>query len=140
MSSLVDGFRKVLDTPGGIGLGLVGPRAGLYGPEAKRYHVESSFLQIALELSIAGLLLYLLSWFSTVLGGLVDASSSRFNQAEADWGRFLVAVLCAQIVAYLFLPTIVSLQTGALIWSVLGVTATRGVLQARSSAPEEAVG
>jgi hypothetical protein len=122
LSSLVDGFWKTVEAPGGIGLGVVGPRAGLYGANAKQYHVESSFLQIAIELGAPGLLLYLSGWLAAIGAGLADSSRRRRNNGDADWGRFLVSVLSAQIVAYFFLPTIVSLQTGAIVWSVLGVS------------------
>jgi hypothetical protein len=116
--SIVEGFGTVLRFPEGFGLGLVGPRAGLYGGAQKLYHVESSYLQIALEAGLPAILLYALAMLATLTASWIDAASIG---AYRQLGIAVTVVLAAAIGAYIFLPTIVSLQTGTLIWAVVGM-------------------
>ena len=121
VQSIADGIREVSQYPAGMGLGLVGPRAGLYGREGKKFHVESSFLQIAAESGLAGLTLYLLAWGATFLAVLLDALVRHRDPERRRWARVAAACLAAQGAAFVFLPTIVSLQTGVIVWTQVGL-------------------
>jgi len=118
--SLMAGTWELIDHPAGLGLGVVGPRAGLYGRAGKVYHVESSYLQLGLEAGVVGLLIYALSWV-TMFGGLLTDLGLHLGPERGQWARVGLVILCAQGIAFAFLPTIVSLQTGAIVWCFLGL-------------------
>jgi hypothetical protein len=121
VESIAEGVREVSQYPAGMGLGLVGPRAGLYGREGKKFHVESSFLQIAAETGLAGLVLYLLAWGVTFLAVATDAVSAQRDRERRSWAGVAAGCMAAQAAAFVFLPTIVSLQTGVLVWTQVGL-------------------
>lgn len=114
LESLAEGWEAMRRHAVGFGLGTVGPRA-----RVEIIHVESSFLQVGLEAGIAGMLLYLLAWAATTWGALLRADSAVGT--ERRWALITLGILVAQAGAYVFLPTIVSLQTGALIFAHVGI-------------------
>ncbi len=122
VSSLVAGVRSSITHPTGFGLGMVGPRAGRYGAASKVSHVESSYLQLAMEAGLAALVLFALAWCAIVGAMAADAAGGRRPARAAEAGLGL-AVLCAQATAFAFLPIILSLQTGALVWAHVGLLA-----------------
>jgi len=118
--SLIAGTKELVEHPAGLGLGVVGPRAGLYGRAGKAYHVESSYLQLGLEAGLTGLLIYALSWVGT-LAALFTDLGLHIGSERGQWARIGLAVLCAQGIAFAFLPNIVSLQIGAIVWCFVGL-------------------
>ena len=72
---------------------------------------------------MAGMVLYVLAWLATSWGALLRVDS-REDENERRWAMVALGILVAQAGAYLFLPTIVSLQTGALVFAHVGVVAT----------------
>jgi hypothetical protein len=69
------------------------------------------------------------------MAALADASARDRQSERARWGRLLAATLSAQATAYLFLPTIVSLQTGTIVWAQLGITMTALAVETPSPRP-----
>lgn len=137
VSSILQGahlFRGHLE---GFGLGRVGPRAELYSHgQGRQVHVESSYFQIGLETGIVGMALYVTALLATLLAAVAYASAAE-GVEERAWGRVMVGIFVAQISGYLFLPTIVSLQTATLVWAYVGLlSGARALSSAASDAPE----
>jgi hypothetical protein len=119
--SLLEGLRRSLMNPQGIGLGRVGSRAGLYGNAGRAFSVESTYLLLALEIGWLGLSVVVLALLAAIGGALRLASDRASAAADQQWARVAAAIIVAQVTVYVFLPTIEVLQTGVLVWAHLGL-------------------
>jgi hypothetical protein len=116
----LDALRFLVSHPAGVGMGLVGPRQGFGFPTVAAFHVEGSLLQIAMEMGVWGLGVYLAlmlislrrAWFKVAaLSSAVMRVSSI--AAVAGWAGALVALV--------FLPLMQALPLMAWLWFLLGL-------------------
>jgi hypothetical protein len=118
--SLRDGFQRALMDPQGVGLGRVGSRAGLYGTESRVFMVESAYLLIALELGWLGLSIVVLAIMLAIVGALALAGDRRASADDRRWASVAAALFIAEATVFIFLPSIETLSTGAIVWAHLG--------------------
>ncbi|HZS62149.1 MAG TPA: hypothetical protein VFA43_22960 [Gemmatimonadaceae bacterium] len=118
--SLRDGLQRALMDPQGVGLGRVGSRAGLYGSESRVFMVESAYLLIAMELGWLGLSIVVLAIGLAIVGALALAADRRTARDDRRWASVAAALFVAQATVFIFLPSIETLSTGAIVWAHLG--------------------
>ena len=118
--SLRDGLQRALMDPQGVGLGRVGSRAGLYGDESRVFMVESAYLLIAMELGWIGLSIAGLAILLAIAGALALAADRRTKPDDRRWACVSAALFIAQATVFIFLPSIETLSTGAIVWAHLG--------------------
>jgi hypothetical protein len=126
----VDAVRYLLAHPAGVGMGLVAPKGALSLLAVQaRYHVEGSLLQIAMEMGVWGLALWLALFVAGVLHAgrqfrVVDSPSLRIvtGAAAAGWAGSLGA--------FVFLPLMQSISLMVWLWFLLGVACSADEIEA----------
>jgi len=112
-------LEVLLDNPGGVGMGLVGPRSGAFFPEQPAFHVEGSVFQIAFEMGIWGLGLWAL--FAVVIGVWAVRG---WRRAEVPLDRAMVGTALGGGLGLsfvlLFLPLMQSMPLMSWMWFLLG--------------------
>jgi O-antigen ligase len=110
----------ILDHPAGIGMGMAGPRALKFANEVNIEHVESSYLQMMMEIGILPTLfvlavLLLMVWtLRRQRGRLGDPFFEAINvAAQASW--------LGALVAFSFLPLMQDLQLLGYLWVVAAI-------------------
>jgi O-antigen ligase len=110
----------ILEHPAGIGMGMAGPRALRFANEVNIQHVESSYLQMMMEIGIIGTLfvvavLLLMVWtLRRQRGRLGDPFFEAINvAAQASW--------LGALVAFTFLPLMQDLQLLGYLWVVAAI-------------------
>lgn len=110
----------ILEHPAGIGMGMAGPRALKFANEVSIEHVESSYLQMMMEIGIFGTLfvvgvLLLMVWtLRRQRGRSGDPFFEAINvAAQASW--------LGALVAFTFLPLMQDLQLLGYLWVVAAI-------------------
>lgn len=110
----------IIDHPAGIGMGMAGPRALKFANEVSIEHVESSYLQMMMEIGIPGTLfvvavLLLMVWtLRRQRGRIGDPFFEAINiAAQAAW--------LGALVAFAFLPLMQDLQLLGYLWVVAAI-------------------
>ncbi len=123
-------IRFLATNPGGVGMGFVEPKGALYlmSIEAK-YHVEGSLFQIAMEMGVWGLALWLAFWGSCLAilwrawANLRDPALKVFvGTAFASW--------VGALVAFVFLPLMQSVSLMVWLWFLLGLGVSADAVEA----------
>ena len=124
-------WQVLLDNPGGVGMGLVGPRSGAFFPEQPAFHVEGSVFQIALEMGVLAAAL----WGAFVVLAIVWAIRGWRNAGvaldRALTGTAIAGWLGLGIVL-LFLPLMQSMPLMSWMWFLLGYAVHLGRSRAHS--------
>ena len=116
----VEAIAYLAEHPQGVGMGLVGPREGIFFQSVQAsFHVEGSLFQIAMEMGVWTLLIWLV-----FLGAvLVSIARNRLQLKNGDLrtmaGTALAGWLGA-LVAFLILPLMQSLVLMSWLWFLLG--------------------
>jgi hypothetical protein len=105
--------------PEGVGMGFVGPRQGFFFPQPMKFSVEGSLFQIAMEMGVWGLFIWLIFWFlglqrllhirSKISDGLLK---TIVTTAFTGWVTALIV--------FLFLPLMQSLTLMSWLWFFFG--------------------
>lgn len=119
----LSGVRHLIAHPAGVGLGLVEPKGALSLMQVGGvFHVEGSLLQIAEEMGVWGLALWLVFW-----AGLLAQASRAWGRLRTGPLRAITATAFAgwigSLVAFTFLPLMQSISLMVWLWFLLG-TAT----------------
>jgi hypothetical protein len=117
----LDAARFLIENPGGVGMGMVEPKGALTLMAAESmYHVEGSLFQIAMEMGVWGLAVWLLFWGACLI------------RIWREWGELKqpdLKVLAATaftswigaLVAFVFLPLMQSISLMVWLWFLLGI-------------------
>ena len=120
MQDKVEALSFVLQHPAGIGMGQAGPRDGLFFPEVAGYDVESSLFQIALDMGIWGLALWL-----ALIGWLWSAFWKTWQGSTSSEVRVVAAIATClwpgYVLAFLFLPLMQSMALMSWLWFLSGI-------------------
>ncbi len=119
----VEGLQVLLRSPAGIGMGQVGPRDGLFFPEVSPYTVESSLLQIAMDMGIYGLLMWL-AFFIWLLVELWRGWSADNPPAPRFFATTIFCLWPGYLLAFIFLPLMQSLALMGWLWALSGLGIT----------------
>jgi len=117
----LEAIRYLAANPGGVGMGFVEPKGALYlmAIEAK-YHVEGSLFQIAMEMGVWGLALWLAFW-----GSCLAVLWRAWDRVGDPTLRVFVGTAFASwvgaLVAFVFLPLMQSVSLMVWLWFLLGV-------------------
>ena len=115
----------LLEDPGGVGMGLVGPRIGAFFPEQPAFHVEGSIFQIAFEMGVWGAAL----WISFAVAVFISALRG-WKRAEDPLDRALVGTAVGGGLGLsfvlLFLPLMQSMTLMSWMWFLLGYAVQLG--------------
>lgn len=121
-SSIQHTIAFIAEHPLGIGTGMVGERALQFADEAAVEHTESSYLQVAMELGIPGLLLLLIT-----LGALLAALWRMRSRASSRGDPWSVAVVelalvfwIGAMVDFVFTPLLQNLLAAGYLWWAAG--------------------
>ena len=117
----MEALQYLIKHPAGVGMGLVEPKGALILIKSEAlFHVEGSLFQIAMEMSVWGLALWLLFWGA----GLFQIWRSWPNLKEPSLkvltGTALTGWLGA-LVAFLFLPLMQSISLMVWLWFLIGL-------------------
>jgi O-antigen ligase len=119
----VEALQYLVDHPGGVGFGLVGPRIGMFFPSPSdvAFHIEGSIFQIAFELGVVGLTFWLIflavcTWFGWKAWMAISSTEMQAVAAVAIAGGI------GSLVVFLFIPLMQSLTMMAWMWFFLGLT------------------
>ena len=116
--------------PGGVGMGLAGPRIGAFFPEVPAFHAEGSLFQIALDMGVLGLLLWLafvLSLMILVVRKLRSTEQPLLHAIQTT----TIAGWIGGLFVFLILPLMQSMTLMSWMWFLLGLglnTSIPGVL------------
>lgn len=139
----IEAISFLTKNPGGVGMGLVGPRQGFGFPAQAAYHVEGSLLQIAMEMGVWGLAVFfafLVLALRQVWRGWLKAQAP----IEASVKGTAFTGWLGALVAFTFLPLMQALPLMAWLWFLLGLgmsPSKAGVIdQSSSSVRPEASG
>ena len=119
----IEGVQDLLRSPAGIGMGQVGPRDGLFFPEVAPYNVESSLLQIGMDMGIYGLLM----WLTFITWVLVDLWRNWSTDTPPTIRLFAIITFClwpGYLLAFIFLPVMQSLALMGWLWALSGLGIT----------------
>ncbi|MGA9531475.1 MAG: hypothetical protein WBR18_02055 [Anaerolineales bacterium] len=115
--------------PAGVGMGMVGPRKGFGFPVVPLFHVEGSLFQIAMEMGIWGLAVFVVAVF---LGIARVASNMRQIRSEGMQiiTTLTIASWAGSLVAFLILPLMQALPLMAYLWFLLGFACSAKEIEA----------
>ncbi|MGB2897457.1 MAG: hypothetical protein WBB65_15015 [Anaerolineales bacterium] len=116
----LDAARFLIENPGGVGMGMVEPKGALTLMAAESlYHVEGSLFQIAIEMSILGLVIWLAFWCV----GLMQIWQ-MWGELKQPGLRVLTGTAFAgwigALVAFVFLPLMQSISLMVWLWFFFG--------------------
>lgn len=119
--------RFLVSNPAGVGMGMVEPKGALVLQSMEgTYHVEGSIFQIAMEMGVWGLLLWVLFWalaFKRIL--------RQWRAVAQPEVRVLVATAItgwlAALVSFLFLPLMQSISLMVWLWFLMGASIDVGM-------------
>ena len=117
----LDATRFLIANPGGVGMGMVEPKGALTLIASEPiYHVEGSLFQIAMEMSILGLGIWLAFWCVGLMNiwqmwGELKQPGLRVLTATAFTGWI------GALVAFVFLPLMQSISLMVWLWFFLGL-------------------
>jgi len=106
--------------PAGVGMGLVGPREGIFFPEQEAFHVEGSLFQIGMEMGVWGLALWL-AYLGAVLWATWRARQRTQHPLLRLTAGTAIAGWLGALVAFLFLPLMQAMVLMSWLWFLLGM-------------------
>ena len=109
--------------PLGPGMGLVGPREGAYFPKIKEYHVEGTLFQLAMDMSVVGLLMWLALWW-VALRRVWSAWRSARDPLLRLFNGLVFSAWIAALLTFLILPLMQSFSLMGWLWFFLGLSYT----------------
>ena len=117
----LNAIRFLIENPGGVGMGMVEPKGALTLIVAKSlFHVEGSLFQIAMEMSILGLGIWLAFWCV----GLMQIWQ-MWGELKQPGLRVLTGTAFAgwtgALVAFVFLPLMQSISLMVWLWFFFGL-------------------
>lgn len=116
----VKNIVTAIEHPLGVGFGLVGARATRFGADRQIYNTESYLLQMAMEIGLPGLLMFLLlaGWSFVLVYRNTFAVRSPFLRA---WGVTALAAIIAALTHAMFIPDLQDLTVGMYLWFFVGI-------------------
>ena len=105
--------------PEGVGMGFVGPRQGIFFPQSPKFSVEGSLFQIAMEMGVWGLLVWL-SFFFLGLRRLLNICSKIGDGLLRVIATTAFTGWVTALIVFLFLPMMQSLTLMSWLWFFLG--------------------
>jgi len=134
----VAAIQHLIANPGGVGMGMVEPKGAISLIEmGGLYHVEGSLFQIAEEMGVWGLALWLSFWALALIR--IARSWPRLSD---PWLRALSGTAFAAwlggLVAFLFLPLMQSISLMVWLWFLLGIAVAARRIEAFWVGREEA--
>jgi hypothetical protein len=126
----VEATRFLAQNPGGVGMGRVTPKGALIFQSIEAaYHVEGSLFQIAMEMGVWGLAI----WLAFIAMGL-GITYRNWRTVEAPLLRIITGTAftawLGALVAFLFLPLMQSISLMCWLWFLLGVGVSSGEIDA----------
>ncbi len=119
LTSQKTGLDSVLAKPAGQGLGSAGP-ASFFG--GTPLITENWYLQIAIEIGLVGLGLYI-AFIAMIASKMYISSQS--NSSDSIMSAFLFAVICGLAISSLFLHTLADSTLSILLFGLLGIQKAR---------------
>jgi hypothetical protein len=118
-----EALAYLVEHPGGVDLGTVGPRIGAFfpAPVDVAFHIEGSVFQIAFELGIYGLLVWIAFLAICLRQAWRAWAVARTPEMELT-AATAVAGWIGSVVVFLFIPLMQSLTMMAWMWFFLGYT------------------
>ena len=125
----MEAAQYLIEHPGGVGMGLVEPKGAfaLLALEAA-YHVEGSIFQIAMEMSVLGLALWLIFWVAALVRIAQGWPSLKNKYLRIVSGTALAGWIGA-LIAFLILPLMQSISLMVWLWFLLGLGVQSETLQ-----------
>jgi O-antigen ligase len=115
----------LLEDPGGVGMGLVGPRLGAFFPKEPAFHVEGSIFQIAFEMGGWGAALWVL-----FIGAALAEAYRGWRRADDPLDRAVTGTAIGGWLGFgvviLFLPLMQSMPLMSWMWFLLGYAVQLG--------------
>ena len=116
----LDAARFLIENPGGVGMGMVEPKGALALMAAESlYHVEGSLFQIAMEMGVWGLLVWLFFWGVCLTKIWKEWGGLKQPGFRVLTGTAFVGWIGA-LVAFIFLPLMQSVSLMVWLWFLLG--------------------
>jgi hypothetical protein len=115
----VGAIEFLVRQPAGVGMGLVGPREGIFFPAQEAFHVEGSLFQIGMEMGVWGLGLWL-AYLAAVLWATWRARQRTEHPLLRLTGGTAIAGWLGALVAFLFLPLMQAMVLMSWLWFLLG--------------------
>jgi O-antigen ligase len=117
----LDAARFLIENPGGVGMGMVEPKGALTLMATESlYHVEGSLFQIAMEMGVWGLVVWLLFW-----GACLTKIWREWGELKQPGLKVLAATAftgwIGALVAFVFLPLMQSISLRVWLWFLLGI-------------------
>ncbi len=117
----LDAARFLIENPGGVGMGMVEPKGALTLMATESlYHVEGSLFQIAMEMGVWGLVVWLLFW-----GACLTKIWREWGELKQPGLKVLAATAftgwIGALVAFVFLPLMQSISLMVWLWFLLGI-------------------
>jgi hypothetical protein len=116
----VEALQYLIKNPAGVGMGMVTPKGALILIETEAlFHVEGSLFQIAMEMGVWGLALWLLFW-----GACFIRIWREWPKLQDPFLKVMVGTALSgwvgALVAFLFLPLMQSISLMVWLWFLLG--------------------
>ena len=125
----VEAVQYLIENPGGVGMGLVGPKGAIALLSLEpAYHVEGSIFQIAMEMSVLGLALWLIFWIDSLVQIGRGWPSLEDKYLRIVSGTALASWIGA-LIAFLILPLMQSISLMVWLWFLLGIGVQSQALQ-----------
>lgn len=118
---VVEAVEYLFDQPQGVGMGLVEPKGALLLLTSEStFHVESSILQIAMEMGVWGLAAWLVFWSFALVKVFGNWGSIKEANLKALTGTAFVAWI-GSLAALAFMPLMQSIGLMVWLWFLLGL-------------------
>jgi O-antigen ligase len=125
----LEALQYLIRNPGGVGMGMVAPKGALLLIETEAlYHVEGSLFQIAMEMGVWGLALWLFFWGVCLYKIWNEWAGIRSSSLQIIAGVALTGWIGA-LVAFAFLPLMQSINLMVWLWAILGLGISSNTLQ-----------
>jgi len=126
----LEAIRYLAANPGGVGMGFVEPKGAFYLMAIEgKYHVEGSLFQIAMEMGVWGLALWLAFW-----GSCLAVLWRAWDRVGDPTLRVFVGTAFASwvgaLVAFVFLPLMQSVSLMVWLWFLLGLGVSAEAVEA----------
>jgi len=117
----LDALRFLVENPGGVGMGMVEPKGALALMATEPlYHVEGSIFQIAMEMGVWGLVVWLLFW-----GACLTKIWREWGELKQPGLKVLTGTAftgwIGALIAFVFLPLMQSISLMVWLWFLLGI-------------------
>jgi hypothetical protein len=117
----MEALQYLIKHPAGVGMGMVEPKGALILIKSEAlFHVEGSLFQIAMEMGVWGLALWLLFWSACLIQIWRSWPNLKEPSLKILTGTALTGWLGA-LVAFLFLPLMQSISLMVWLWFLLGL-------------------